>query len=172
MNPIDYGDGDYGEGLGSGTSELEGGETRLSLRERFDQLEPKQRLWLLVGVGVHGGHQLRQHPLAAVRRGHRDPGDTGGGHRGAARQCDVEPERTGHAHHRATARAKLLDEAQALVLEREIADSQRLIDDEEFQKDERMPYWAELWPAALGLAEHLLAQRPLRGACVELGAGA
>ena len=52
MNPIDYGDGDYGDDLGSGTSELDGGETRLSLRERFDQLEPKQRLWLLVGVGV------------------------------------------------------------------------------------------------------------------------
>lgn len=47
-----------------------------------------------------------------------------------------------------------------------------LIDDEEFLKDERMPYWAELWPAGLALAEHLLSQRPLGGArCLELGAG-
>lgn len=47
-----------------------------------------------------------------------------------------------------------------------------LIDDEEFLKDERMPYWAELWPAGLALAEHLLSQGPLDGArCLELGAG-
>lgn len=47
-----------------------------------------------------------------------------------------------------------------------------LIDDEEFLKDERMPYWAELWPAGLALAEHLLTQAPLDGArCLELGAG-
>lgn len=47
-----------------------------------------------------------------------------------------------------------------------------LIDDEEFLKDERMPYWAEVWPAGLALSAHLLSQRPLPAPrCIELGAG-
>lgn len=31
-----------------------------------------------------------------------------------------------------------------------------LIDETEFADDERLPYWAELWPSARGLARHLL----------------
>ena len=31
-----------------------------------------------------------------------------------------------------------------------------LIDETEFAGDERLPYWAELWPSARGLARHLL----------------
>ncbi|HEX6040861.1 class I SAM-dependent methyltransferase [Longimicrobium sp.] len=31
-----------------------------------------------------------------------------------------------------------------------------LIDEGEFADDERLPYWAELWPSARGLARHLL----------------
>ncbi|HEX6746716.1 MAG TPA: methyltransferase domain-containing protein [Longimicrobium sp.] len=31
-----------------------------------------------------------------------------------------------------------------------------LIDEAEFEADERLPYWADLWPAARGLARHLL----------------
>jgi predicted nicotinamide N-methyase len=31
-----------------------------------------------------------------------------------------------------------------------------LIDETEFASDERLPYWAELWPSARGLARHLL----------------
>lgn len=31
-----------------------------------------------------------------------------------------------------------------------------LIDEAEFASDERLPYWAELWPSARGLARHLL----------------
>ncbi len=31
-----------------------------------------------------------------------------------------------------------------------------LIDESEFADDERLPYWAELWPSARGLARHLL----------------
>ncbi|MBW3656877.1 MAG: methyltransferase domain-containing protein [Gemmatimonadetes bacterium] len=31
-----------------------------------------------------------------------------------------------------------------------------LIDEREFASDERLPYWAELWPSARGLAAHLL----------------
>ena len=46
-----------------------------------------------------------------------------------------------------------------------------LIDEGEYERDERLPYWAELWPSAHVLAEHLAA-RDLRGLrVVELGCG-
>lgn len=46
-----------------------------------------------------------------------------------------------------------------------------LINEAEYEVDERLPYWAELWPSGLALANRL-AQRPLRGLrVVELGAG-
>jgi predicted nicotinamide N-methyase len=48
------------------------------------------------------------------------------------------------------------------------------IDPDAFARDERMPYWGELWPAALGLADHLLAPGApvlLGEEVIELGAG-
>ena len=46
-----------------------------------------------------------------------------------------------------------------------------LIDESRFETDEFMPYWAELWPSGLALAE-VLAEHELRGArVVELGCG-
>jgi predicted nicotinamide N-methyase len=46
-----------------------------------------------------------------------------------------------------------------------------LIDEEDFGRDERLPYWAELWPSAIALARHL-SGRDLRGKrLVELGCG-
>ncbi|HEY2541950.1 MAG TPA: 50S ribosomal protein L11 methyltransferase, partial [Gaiellaceae bacterium] len=46
-----------------------------------------------------------------------------------------------------------------------------LIDEEAFDEDEFLPYWAELWPSGLALA-HVVAGRDLGGARVlELGAG-
>jgi predicted nicotinamide N-methyase len=46
-----------------------------------------------------------------------------------------------------------------------------LIDEEEFASDERLPYWAELWPSARVLAR-VVAGRPLAGRRVlELGCG-
>jgi ETFB lysine methyltransferase len=43
-----------------------------------------------------------------------------------------------------------------------------LISPEDFEHDERLPYWAELWPSALVLANHL----PLpQGRLLELGCG-
>jgi predicted nicotinamide N-methyase len=46
-----------------------------------------------------------------------------------------------------------------------------LIDEDDYARDERLPYWAELWPSARVLAEALDA-RPLAGArVVELGCG-
>ena len=44
-----------------------------------------------------------------------------------------------------------------------------LIDEDAFAQDEFLPYWAELWPAALALAEALPDVRGLR--VVELGCG-
>ena len=41
---------------------------------------------------------------------------------------------------------------------------------DDFGPDERMPYWAALWPSALTLARHLL-EVPPRSAVLELGAG-
>jgi predicted nicotinamide N-methyase len=44
-----------------------------------------------------------------------------------------------------------------------------LIDEDAFEQDEFLPYWAELWPAAIALAEALPDVRGLR--VVELGCG-
>jgi predicted nicotinamide N-methyase len=49
-------------------------------------------------------------------------------------------------------------------------DAEALIDEREFEVDEFLPYWAELWPAGIALAEAL--PRALRGRRVlELGCG-
>ncbi len=46
-----------------------------------------------------------------------------------------------------------------------------LIDEEDFARDERLPYWAELWPSAVALAR-LVAKEDLAGRrVVELGCG-
>jgi predicted nicotinamide N-methyase len=46
-----------------------------------------------------------------------------------------------------------------------------LIDEAEFDSDERLPYWADLWPSARGLTRHLLDAPPPERIAVELGAG-
>ena len=46
-----------------------------------------------------------------------------------------------------------------------------LIDEAEFEADERMPYWADLWPSARGLTRHLLDRPPTARRILELGAG-
>lgn len=49
--------------------------------------------------------------------------------------------------------------------------AEALIDEDDYARDERLPYWAELWPSALALAERLAAV-PLGGRrVVELGCG-
>jgi predicted nicotinamide N-methyase len=49
--------------------------------------------------------------------------------------------------------------------------AERLIDEERFERDEFMPYWAELWPSGVALARHVAAL-DLRGRRVlELGCG-
>jgi predicted nicotinamide N-methyase len=46
-----------------------------------------------------------------------------------------------------------------------------LIDEAEFDADERLPYWADLWPSARALTRHLLENPPAERLAVELGAG-
>jgi predicted nicotinamide N-methyase len=46
-----------------------------------------------------------------------------------------------------------------------------LIDEEDFDRDERLPYWAELWPSALGLARHLYERDLGNIRAIELGCG-
>ena len=51
------------------------------------------------------------------------------------------------------------------------ASAEALIDEGDFERDERLPYWAELWPSAIALAR-ILAQEPLAGKrAIELGCG-
>src|SRR6476661_8645367 len=49
--------------------------------------------------------------------------------------------------------------------------AESLISEEKFARDEFLPYWAELWPSALALAD-VVASRDVRGLDVlELGCG-
>lgn len=52
------------------------------------------------------------------------------------------------------------------------ANPEDLIDEEEFERDERLPYWADIWPSARVLAEHLAAERGRGRSLLELGCGA
>jgi predicted nicotinamide N-methyase len=50
-------------------------------------------------------------------------------------------------------------------------DAEALLDEQAFEREEFLPYWAELWPSALALAR-TIAGRALRGArTLELGCG-
>jgi predicted nicotinamide N-methyase len=50
-------------------------------------------------------------------------------------------------------------------------DSEELLDDAAFEREEFLPYWAELWPSGVALAR-TVATRSLRGArALELGCG-
>ena len=47
-----------------------------------------------------------------------------------------------------------------------------LIDEEEFAQDERLPYWADLWPSSVALARHVFEGEHIAGRrAVELGCG-
>lgn len=56
------------------------------------------------------------------------------------------------------------------------ASSEELISEEDFLRDERLPYWAEPWPSSFAFARHLLSGDSLLGAgdgrrALELGCG-
>ena len=47
-----------------------------------------------------------------------------------------------------------------------------LIDEHDFERDERLPYWAEIWPSSRVLAEQLLKMESRSRTLLELGCGA
>jgi predicted nicotinamide N-methyase len=51
-------------------------------------------------------------------------------------------------------------------------DAEALLTEEAFEREEYLPYWAELWPSGVALARRVAARPPRRGARVlELGCG-
>lgn len=46
-----------------------------------------------------------------------------------------------------------------------------LIDEEDFDRNERLPYWADLWPSAIALAKHISAHDLTGQRVMELGCG-
>lgn len=46
-----------------------------------------------------------------------------------------------------------------------------LIDEEDFSRDERLPYWADLWPAARVLSDLIARESGAGQSCLELGCG-
>ncbi|MBI4586828.1 MAG: methyltransferase domain-containing protein [Planctomycetes bacterium] len=77
--------------------------------------------------------------------------------------------------HRYPTKETVLEFGGRRVVMTRIADFEELlagIDPASFAEDERLPYWAELWPSAVALAEHLDGRVGLRGKRVlELGCG-
>jgi predicted nicotinamide N-methyase len=51
------------------------------------------------------------------------------------------------------------------------ANSDDLIREEDFVKDERLPYWADIWPSSVILAERLLEMKGSGKTALELGCG-
>lgn len=49
--------------------------------------------------------------------------------------------------------------------------AESLIDEADFERDERLPYWADVWPSARVLAEHLVRHKGNGRRVLELGCG-
>ena len=52
------------------------------------------------------------------------------------------------------------------------ASAEELIDEADFERDERLPYWADLWPSSQVLATRVRAEEGRGRTCLELGCGA
>ena len=52
------------------------------------------------------------------------------------------------------------------------ASAEELISEADFERDERLPYWADVWPSAFVLAERVRAMDGRGRGCIELGCGA
>ena len=52
------------------------------------------------------------------------------------------------------------------------ASAEELISEEDFERDERLPYWADIWPSARVLAGRLLEENGAGRSLIELGCGA
>src|SRR5437763_15437922 len=51
------------------------------------------------------------------------------------------------------------------------ANADDLINEEDFIRDERLPYWADLWPSARTLARAMVEEQGRGGRLLELGCG-
>ena len=51
------------------------------------------------------------------------------------------------------------------------AEAEALLDEADFARDERLPYWAELWPSSVALARHLAGSDLSGKRAIELGCG-
>jgi ETFB lysine methyltransferase len=63
---------------------------------------------------------------------------------------------------------RVLDEELTLV---HPANADELISEEDFVRDERLPYWADIWPSSLVLAEHVRRGEGTGRRLLELGCG-
>jgi ETFB lysine methyltransferase len=52
------------------------------------------------------------------------------------------------------------------------ASAEDLINEQDFERDERLPYWAELWPSARVLGEYVIGMKGGGRSLLELGCGA
>ncbi len=52
------------------------------------------------------------------------------------------------------------------------ADAEELISQDDFERDERLPYWADIWPSARVLAGRILGEPGAGRSLIELGCGA
>jgi predicted nicotinamide N-methyase len=50
-------------------------------------------------------------------------------------------------------------------------DSEALLDEDAFEREEFLPYWAQLWPSAVALARAVWARAPRQARTLELGCG-
>jgi predicted nicotinamide N-methyase len=67
-------------------------------------------------------------------------------------------------------REEWFEEGELRLTIRMPASAEDLIDEAEFDRDERLPYWAELWPSARALARHVIGAGP-SAPVLELGCG-
>ena len=64
-----------------------------------------------------------------------------------------------------------VDVSSRTFLIRHPANADDLISEEDFVRDDRLPYWADIWPSSRVLAAHLLEQNGAGRSLVELGCG-
>jgi predicted nicotinamide N-methyase len=65
-----------------------------------------------------------------------------------------------------------VDLASRTVVIRHPANADDLISEEDFVRDDRLPYWADIWPSARVLAARLLEENGAGRSLIELGCGA
>ena len=86
-----------------------------------------------------------------------------------AREVDELASSLGRRFRVAETRVQIGDRVFAM---RHPANAEELISEEDFERDERLPYWADIWPSSRVLAARLLAENGAGRSLVELGCGA